>query len=121
VNPDHLFQGTPYQNQQDCISKGRKPIGVNHPMAKLSNETVFKIRELKGKELQKITAKRFGITQSHVSAIQKGYARKDILKPIVKKECEHIITVHLGTENHGTWYECRKCDKRLKAQWQVIE
>ncbi len=48
-------------------------------------------------------------------------ARLVCVEEIQKKECEHIITAHLGTESHGTWYECRKCDKRLKAEWTVIE
>lgn len=34
--------------------------------------------------------------------------------------CEHVITVHLGTESHGTWYECRKCDKKLRASFEAI-
>lgn len=46
------------------------------------------------------------------------------IEPIVKEKCEHkcdhLITVHLGTETSGTWYECRKCDKKLKATFEVI-
>lgn len=83
VNPRHLFQGTPKENTQDCISKGRKTtcpgekngmfgkIGERSPSAKLTNEKVLEIRRIyAAKELfQTEIAAKFGITQGLVSAV----------------------------------------------------
>lgn len=46
VNPDHLFLGTPKDNQQDAVSKGRKrgPQGTRSGSAKLSEDQVRAIR-----------------------------------------------------------------------------
>lgn len=48
-NPKHLFLGTNQDNTDDCIKKGRfiKPQkGEDHPMRKLSNDDVKKMRKL---------------------------------------------------------------------------
>src|SRR5690349_11417685 len=36
VNPAHLFVGTPKDNTQDAMVKGRLVTGDNHPLAKLT-------------------------------------------------------------------------------------
>ena len=53
VRPDHLFLGTPKQNTQDMIAKGRRaplrpPIfrGEAHPNARLSDDQVAEMRSL---------------------------------------------------------------------------
>jgi len=53
VNPEHLFLGTPLDNQRDMISKGRDNYGVppmlcgeDHPNAKLTWKQVDEIRLL---------------------------------------------------------------------------
>lgn len=50
VNPNHLFLGTPKDNTQDMIKKGRKGYnnirGERHPKAKLTWKMVDTIREL---------------------------------------------------------------------------
>lgn len=47
-NPDHLFLGTPKDNIQDMFNKGRenKPQGEKIGTSKLTNENVFRIKEL---------------------------------------------------------------------------
>lgn len=77
VNPDHLFIGTPTENQQDMKWKGRaKGISAGreqHPNAKLSETDILSIRRLRrsGWSLKDI-AERHGITASNVSYICAG-------------------------------------------------
>ena len=44
VRPDHLWQGTPGENMDDCTRKGRRARGARYPNARLSPEAVRKIR-----------------------------------------------------------------------------
>ena len=44
VNPAHLFLGTPVENMQDMIAKGRGPLGERSPNAKLTVKEVLAIR-----------------------------------------------------------------------------
>ena len=48
INPDHLFAGTPTDNVQDMIGKGRnKQVrGVSHPRAKLGECEIAAVREM---------------------------------------------------------------------------
>jgi len=75
-NPLHLWDGTALENQQDMTAKGRGRVGVKNGMYthpnKLSYEDVVAIHALKGKLTQDQIADLFGITQSMVSAIQRG-------------------------------------------------
>ena len=45
INPEHLFLGTPKDNNLDKINKGRNPNhkGLNHPSVKLSEKDVLEI------------------------------------------------------------------------------
>lgn len=48
INPDHLFVGTASENIQDCFNKNRKSHkGVNHPGAKITDDDVKKILQLR--------------------------------------------------------------------------
>lgn len=51
VNPNHLFLGTQLDNMRDCATKGRiknVPMwGEENPMAKLTQEDVFKMRKIR--------------------------------------------------------------------------
>jgi hypothetical protein len=83
VNPFHLFLGTPKDNVQDMIKKGRKSdsVGENngmfgvrgekHPASILSDKKVKQIREKykTGKFKQVELATEFGVTQVAISAI----------------------------------------------------
>lgn len=70
VNISHLFLGTPMDNVQDMLSKGRNvnPKGEHHPLAKLSDQQVMEIQKLRrsGALLSEI-ANRFGISFQWVS------------------------------------------------------
>lgn len=69
VNPAHLSLGTHSDNTQDCIKKGRF-IGNT----KLTPEVIRQIREAEGTQRQ--IAKRFGVSQTHVSDIRSGKKRR---------------------------------------------
>ncbi len=46
-NPEHLFLGTPKQNSEDCVAKGRihRPRGTTNVFAKLTEDDVRSIRQ----------------------------------------------------------------------------
>lgn len=72
-NPNHLVLGTPKDNTQDMISKGRRfnNKGELHPLSKLSNEEVREIRELAAKKIPlKEIAKKYGVSVPTVSGIK---------------------------------------------------
>jgi len=75
VNVNHLFLGTPRDNTQDMIRKGRdyRPRGENHPNAKVNDAQVAAIRywRSQGRTLSAI-ADSFGISFQRVSALCKG-------------------------------------------------
>lgn len=78
INPRHLFLGTPKDNTQDMISKGRGRAmsGETHPSAKLSDADVTAIKRLRksGRTLSYI-ADRFGVSFQHISALTNGVCR----------------------------------------------
>ncbi len=71
-NPAHLFLGTNLENISDKMSKGRHrgPRGERSSSAKLTSEQIYEIRE-RGEtcEPYETIARRFGITEGHVSMI----------------------------------------------------
>jgi HNH endonuclease len=70
IKPSHLFLGTNQDNMEDMIRKGRavKARGTKNGSSKLSEKQIKEI--LLSSEPQDVLAKRFGISQSHVSQIQ---------------------------------------------------
>ena len=79
-NPSHLWLGTPADNMQDAVSKGRTARGdavvtsrgEEHRWAKLTDQDVLEIRRLclvRGGGVR--AARMFGITETHVSRIKK--------------------------------------------------
>lgn len=68
VNPDHLFVGTPMDNQKDKVIKNRQSKGMSSKKAKLTDEIVKEIRrsECGPKEL----SLRYGINISTVHKIR---------------------------------------------------
>ena len=81
INPNHLFLGTPKENTQDMIKKGRKANcqGERHPLNKLKNDDIVLIRKQKilGKTLFEI-ANQFNIKFQTVSDICRGKTWKHI-------------------------------------------
>lgn len=82
VNPHHLFLGTPKDNTQDMITKGRKVTlrGEDDPKSKLSNVEVIKIVDLykTGHYSQTELGKMFDVSRSAILMILRGRAWKTI-------------------------------------------
>ncbi|SRR5579883_375492 len=79
-NPDHLFVGTPKENHQDSVNKGRDSTpprlswaNRRHPSAKLTRHDIPLIREALRNGLPiKAIAKRFGVSFQTISKIKTG-------------------------------------------------
>lgn len=69
VRPSHLFVGSPQDNVDDMVLKGRVARGENRTNTKLKEKDVISIRAMNGSNSQ--IAKMFGITPSNVSMIQR--------------------------------------------------
>lgn len=71
VNPDHLWLGTPTQNTQDKIKKGRanSPNGGKHWNAKLTEQQVAAIRS--DSRSCKILSAEYGVSFSHICSIKR--------------------------------------------------
>lgn len=69
---DNLAWGTRVENAADRRRHGTAPVGEANGRASLTKVQIEEIRTLKGTMRQRDIAARFGITQSHVSRIQRG-------------------------------------------------
>lgn len=58
------------QNSRHAVRVGLWPVGERHCRHKLTERDVLEIRKLKGKELQRETAVRFGVSRTNVKDIQ---------------------------------------------------
>lgn len=77
VEPSHLELGTTADNARDAAERGRKPNGIYHTQARLSDEEVAEIRALCARgERQRDVARIYGCTQAHVSLLVRGRLRK---------------------------------------------
>lgn len=73
VNPAHLFIGTPADNFADMKSKGRHARGATNGHARLSEESVRKIRlQVQAGVPQPTIASELGVSQSTVSLVASG-------------------------------------------------
>ena len=72
VNPKHLYMGTGFDNNSDTVERGRakRKTGGRCSWAKLTEEDVKEIRL--STETQVVLAKRFGVSQSHISRLRTG-------------------------------------------------
>lgn len=81
TNPEHLSLGTPKNNTQDMLEKGRgRPkYGENHPFRKLDDNKVREIRKLltMGVSVGRI-CKDFEISQGALDALRKGITWKHV-------------------------------------------
>lgn len=72
VNPRHLRWATQAGNHADKIAHGTHGKGEKNSHAKLTEADAMAIKSLVGKEPQRSTAKRFGVSQTTVSDIRSG-------------------------------------------------
>lgn len=68
VNPAHLYVGTPQNNVDDKMRRGRQPHGADIHAAKLTDADVLAIRAGSGTTRQ--IADKFGCTPSNISMIR---------------------------------------------------
>ena len=69
VNPDHLFLGTPADNSQDMVDKGRSLVGEVNPSSKLTNDQVLQIRS--SLEPSRELGRKFGVTHRIILLVRK--------------------------------------------------
>jgi DNA-binding transcriptional regulator YiaG len=80
VNPWHCYLGTPKDNMQDAINdntKNKPPKGENNWQAKLSDNMIREIRNMKGNTIlsQKEIAAKYGVHQTQISRWWRGTSR----------------------------------------------
>lgn len=76
INPTHLSLGTPLENTQDMIEKGRKPVGEDVKGVKLTEKQVINIFYDKRSHSQ--VAREYGVSKKAVQNIRKGRSWKHL-------------------------------------------
>ena len=69
VNPRHLSWKTPSENADDKLAHGTAQRGERHGQAKLNEDQVRNIRELKGTASQAKLAEKFGVSPTTIGQI----------------------------------------------------
>jgi len=79
VNPRHLFAGTTSDNMHDMANKHRTKWDMHPEMTKITREQAVEIRGLfaAGRITHKGVQERYGLSQSHTSAIISGQRWRD--------------------------------------------
>lgn len=83
-NPRHLRAGTPLDNMQDKVNRGRLvvPRGEQSRHAKLTESDVIEIRKLYASGMTQLKlAKEFGVSQPHIGDIVRCEVWKHLPKP----------------------------------------
>lgn len=79
---DNLRWDTHQENQRDALRHGRRKTGELSPNAKLSNQQVDEIRQLRASGIApSVIARRFGINDSYVAQIINGRKRPQNVIP----------------------------------------
>lgn len=78
VNPEHLFKGMVFDNNQDTARKGRHRMGLEHHAAKLSDDDVRAI--LASSNRVGDLARIYGVHQSTISKLRSGARRRATLR-----------------------------------------
>lgn len=68
INPSHLKLGTPKENSQDMVMKGRNKTGEDHPDAKLSKDDVIAIYQSEESCIK--LAKDYGVSKKTILNIR---------------------------------------------------
>lgn len=77
-NPNHLREGTPAENTQDALDRGRFILGEDRSISQLTYAQVREIKVLLVARLsQREIATRFGVSQRIISAIRLGITYKN--------------------------------------------
>lgn len=121
-NPGHLFPGTPKDNSQDSVKKGRQNpcLGEAHHAHKFTNGQIEEMRRLyKHGQTAGVIARTFGTSPTNTMAIITGKAWSHIPGKVTAR-------LPLG-ENHGmrklsdeTVLEIRQLYKSSEATMQMI-
>jgi len=92
VNPNHLFLGTPKDNTQDMLSKGRHAKGSQLPQTKLTEKEVREIKRLLAETELNLSqiAQLFNVVSNTIRDIKEG---------ITWKHITNIKTVNIQTVN----------------------
>jgi hypothetical protein len=74
VNPEHLFLGTPDDNAQDMVAKGRTLRGEEHTSARLTAQQVSRIKTMLVEDRMHVSeiARQFGVAYTTIQAIKTG-------------------------------------------------
>ena len=70
INPNHLFLGTPKDNMQDAVKKGRVARGERSGPAKLTEKQVLAIR--KDKRVGRVVGADYGVGRNCIEQIRHG-------------------------------------------------
>lgn len=72
VNVEHLFLGDNAANVADKVAKGRQSrlAGEKHPLARLKEADVLRIRSLHGVKTQRALAAEYGVSCAAINSIQ---------------------------------------------------
>lgn len=69
VNPTHITWKTPVENEADKVAHGTRPLGRDHPNAKLNEGIVREIRRQYPSVSQSALARRYGVRQCTIHEI----------------------------------------------------
>lgn len=74
INPDHLFIGTPRENNMDKVRKNRQSRikGENHGRSKLTDQQASAIKALIGQVPRRELAETFGVSRQTIGHIARG-------------------------------------------------
>jgi Mor family transcriptional regulator len=90
VNPNHLFLGTPKDNMQDMIKKGRhNPVRRekhSRHTAKLNEDQVLEIKLMGKKQSATRLAKKYGVSTYTIYSIRKGLTWRHLDEKILNKK-----------------------------------
>lgn len=70
INPKHLFLGTPMDNAQDAVRKGRFPRGIHHFRSKLTPDQIPLIRA--DTRPMRVIGMLYGVTGQAILAVKNG-------------------------------------------------